>query len=313
MQTPLVTIGILTYNSSDFIYDALNSVKDQLYPNIELIISDDGSSDDTVDKVSKWVDIHSKSFVNCEVLTVDKNTGVSANCNRILSKARGLWLKFLAGDDALCPDCIREYMAFAALNPQVQWISSFIQPYKDFFNQQCELCYYKDFYWNLDTDIYERSANDQLNKIIFGNYISAPASIYRVEILKNVGGYDEKYNILEDFPMFIKLLEAGVKCFFCEKILVKQRVGSTNLCSNTQRIFNIKLRRIDFIVTRDFCFKYYNFTDKLFYILTHLNMELFDVCRLNRNNRFCVSLYNFMNKVVRVISMRFNLCNYDKI
>ena len=51
----LVTIGIITYNSSKFVIEALESVKRQTYEKLELIVSDDCSTDDTVPKVKKWL------------------------------------------------------------------------------------------------------------------------------------------------------------------------------------------------------------------------------------------------------------------
>ena len=73
-KMPLVTVGIATYNSSEFILETLESIYSQLYPNIELIISDDASSDDTMQKVKKWLatDDRRKRFTDVKLLEVRK-------------------------------------------------------------------------------------------------------------------------------------------------------------------------------------------------------------------------------------------------
>ena len=90
-EMPLVTVGIATYNSSEFILETLESIYSQSYPNIELIISDDASSDDTMQKVKKWLatDNRRDRFTNVKLLEFKENTGVSANANRILKVSTG--------------------------------------------------------------------------------------------------------------------------------------------------------------------------------------------------------------------------------
>ena len=101
MKNTLVSIGIITYNSEKTILETLNSAYNQTYKNIELIISDDFSHDNTVNICKEWISEHSSRFVNCFVLTSTQNTGTSANCNRLINYCSGEYLKILAGDDIL--------------------------------------------------------------------------------------------------------------------------------------------------------------------------------------------------------------------
>ncbi len=71
MKTPLVSVCIITYNSAKFVVEALESIKSQTYKNIELIISDDCSTDNTIELCKQWISDNGKCFVNCELLTVN--------------------------------------------------------------------------------------------------------------------------------------------------------------------------------------------------------------------------------------------------
>ena len=81
-DAPLVSIVLITYNSSKYILETLESVKNQVWENIELIISDDGSTDDTTTICSNWLEENKERFQNVQLITVAKNTGIPSNCNR---------------------------------------------------------------------------------------------------------------------------------------------------------------------------------------------------------------------------------------
>ena len=87
-DTPLVSIIVITYNSSKYVLETLESAYNQTYQNIELIISDDCSTDDTVEVCKKWVDEHKDRFVRSEIITTPVNTGIPVNCNRGLYKEK---------------------------------------------------------------------------------------------------------------------------------------------------------------------------------------------------------------------------------
>ena len=101
MKNPLVSICIVTYNSAEFIVETLESAKAQTYENIELILSDDCSKDNTVEICRQWIEENSTRFTNCEIVTTPINTGVAANLNRAIAKAKGEWIKSIAGEKKL--------------------------------------------------------------------------------------------------------------------------------------------------------------------------------------------------------------------
>ena len=66
---PLVSVIVITYNSSDFVIEALESIKAQTYTSIELIITDDCSSDRTVDICMNWIEQNRTFFANVILVT----------------------------------------------------------------------------------------------------------------------------------------------------------------------------------------------------------------------------------------------------
>jgi len=102
---PLISICIPAYNNADYIAETINSVLSQSYKNFELIITDDCSKDDTVKIVKSFSDERIKLVIN------DSNLGMHGNWNKVLSLAKGDYMKLLCGDDLITPDCLEKQVA----------------------------------------------------------------------------------------------------------------------------------------------------------------------------------------------------------
>jgi len=99
---PLVSICIPSYNAAAYIGDTLRSVLAQTYPNIEIIVCDDQSTDDTPDIIRQFDDPRITLHIN------EKNLGHSGNYNNALLHADGKYVKLLCNDDLITPDCIEK-------------------------------------------------------------------------------------------------------------------------------------------------------------------------------------------------------------
>ena len=217
----MVSVCVITYNSSKTVIETLESIKAQTYPNMELIISDDGSKDDTVAVCREWMALNKERFVRTEIVAVEKNTGVAGNCNRAEKACKGEWIKPIAGDDVLLPDCIQEYMGYVAAHPDTVYLFS----KQKAFGADVEYCQKVDGYF--DYSFYCLAPEVQLHRLLFeGNCLPAPTAFYRKNEVQELGlKYDERIPLLEDWPRWINLLRAGVKFHFIDKVLVKYRVG----------------------------------------------------------------------------------------
>lgn len=232
---PLVSVVVLTYHSADTVTETLDSIKKQDYPNIELIITDDDSKDPTVDIVKEWVAQNSKRFVRVEIVLTPVNTGVSGNLNRGLAQARGQWIKHIAGDDLMLPDCISANIREALSNNDVQAVFSRAQ----FFGDP-EICQqYKDFGYGL----FGLSARERYLMILLKNTIIAPTAFISRCYYDNSGTYDETIPHVEDWPFWIKMFKEKCKISFLNRETVKYRMGqSLSLGGGGGRKFQESLR-----------------------------------------------------------------------
>lgn len=221
----LVTVIIVTYNSSSFIEETLDSVFRQTWSEIELIITDDSSKDNTVSICDKWLSKFSYRFANCRLLTSEVNTGTSGNANRGLYAASGEWIKFLGGDDALINDCISDNMSFVERNSNIGVLFSRVNRYDDFFSPNNLLdttpvgpILQESILWPL------RTAESQYRMLLLGDRINfSPSFFIKKDVLLKIGGFDERFRLLEDYPLWLKLTKNGHKLFFMDKITVNYR------------------------------------------------------------------------------------------
>jgi len=225
---PLVTVAITTYHSALYILETLDSIYEQTYENIALVVSDDGSTDNTIALVNQWLSEgnHAQRFKSVEVITVPINTGVSANCNRCIAAAPSDWLKYIAGDDILLPDCIADNVSFIQQNPEANIIFSQVKIYQDTFEEEN---YVRTMPLNFPENIMSAklTAADQYQLLLLSDRINyTPSSFVNKQIQINIGGFDETNRLVEDYPMWLQLTNSGQKLFYFHKPTVGYRIHS---------------------------------------------------------------------------------------
>lgn len=223
----LVSVIIITYNSADYVLETLESAKNQTYKNIELIISDDCSKDNTVEICEDWLFINKERFRNSEIIKAEKNTGIPKNCNRGIKASKGIWIKEIAGDDALENDCIGENINFVNDHNDVKVIQSLSSAYKDTFKDENFLYHRpsKDQYSLFDLEA--KQQHQHLNKK--GNFVYAPSIMMRKDTVVENGLYDERFQLMEDYPMWLKLTNNNIKIDILRKTTVKYRIHSNSV------------------------------------------------------------------------------------
>lgn len=113
---PLITVRIPAYNHEQYVCIALDSVRLQTYPNIEIAIIDDGSTDATATKISEWIE-HYGDGVKVSFRTRE-NRGVAATINELIDISNGEYVVGLASDDYLLPNSIIERYQYLRNQPQ---------------------------------------------------------------------------------------------------------------------------------------------------------------------------------------------------
>lgn len=228
-KQPLVSVPVITYNSAKFVLETLESIKAQTYQNIELIISDDCSTDNTVELCQKWVEENIDRFVRTQIITVDNNTGVSANLNRAESACQGEWVKPIAGDDMLMPNSIEIYTNYVNENPDVVYLFGKIEAFGA-SEERNEYFAKKVF----DYSFFDLDIKEQLERLVFGgNCVPASTCFYnRIKSIELGITNDERIPLLEDWPKWINILNEGIKLHFINEYVVRYRIHDESLSTS---------------------------------------------------------------------------------
>lgn len=225
MNEPLVSVVVITYNSSEYILEGLESVKAQTYKNIELIISDDCSTDNTVELCRQWLEENKHSFKRTELITIERNTGVAGNLNRGINIANGKWIKTLSGDDKFLPYTIEKYINYTSRHPVSNLVFAKFKLYgndRDFV--KLTKFQYESLYNKIKLD--KRSQYKENLKYLF---VPGPGLFYKKAVWEQIGGYDEKYPFCEEDPFMFRIYELGYKVDFIDEELYLYGVRKDSL------------------------------------------------------------------------------------
>lgn len=223
---PTVTVAVITYNSSKTVVETLDSVLAQTYPNLELIVSDDASTDNTVHICRNWIEKNRDRFLDTQLLTVEKNTGVSANMNRAWDACKTKWLKDIAGDDLLFPRCIEENIAYVGEHPDTVIVFSRA---KIFESRGRKKVWLRET-WH-DYGFFNLSQEEQYHYLIYhGNKLPASSCFYNLNRLKELDiRNDERIPLLEDYPKWLMLARKKVRFDYFNSSTVGYRHDSSSL------------------------------------------------------------------------------------
>lgn len=230
-KQPLVSVFIVTYNSSDYIIEALESVKSQSYQNIELVVSDDCSFDNTVSLVKSWVKDNGERFVRTEVVETAENTGIPANYNRAVKACKGEWLKMMDGDDLIMENCISDNIEYVSDNPEVSVVFSDL--YRFTSSSKGSKILGKRF-TNERKTFFKLDSTGQLKWLLKGNILPSQTCFIRASLLKE-NLYNEKYRLLEDYPMWVTLSRKDVRFYYIDKCTAMYR--ETDSVSSSRKVF----------------------------------------------------------------------------
>lgn len=246
--TPLVSIVIITYNSSTTIIETLDSIKKQTYKNIELIISDDCSKDNTVELAHKWIEINGKRFVRSILLESKTNTGVAPNANRGNKMATGEWIKNLAGDDTFEINAIEEYVKFCAKNNCNICCAKLNTFGEDEKANKANSLFLQRMYADLQLPTREKQYKTSLKR----HLMPGPGIFIKKAFLEEIGGYNEKYPLTEEYDFELRVLD-NTKFYFLDKALINWRIRPDSLCHKKNLVtvkdeiafaFNVRLPRL---------------------------------------------------------------------
>lgn len=234
----LVSVVIIAYNSADTIIETLDSVYYQSYDNLELIVADDCSKDDTSSIVNNWFKEKGGRFNSTLYISNDKNVGVTKNGNIGIKAARGSYVQLIAGDDKLCHNCIKAKIDYIQ-DRKVDYIVCKTK----LFGKNDETIREMQKFCDKGYDVLRKTRDEQLSALLKNNIIVGPSgSFFRKEFFDEFGGFDERYPMMEDYPFIFHYLMSGRTINFIDEELTEYRVSDNSLSISANSAMWISLR-----------------------------------------------------------------------
>lgn len=240
----LVSLVVPTYNQRDLVIESLESIKRQTYRRLELIVSDDGSSDDTFEIIQAWVEEHGDRFERVLIHKNKSNQGVSKNVTYAASQSRGTYIKCLAGDDIMHPEAIGKMVDFLETN-NYHWMMSRVASFQKDIEESQSVFQSAFQHWILSKGI-----RIQLLYLLCFNYISAPSTMIKRELLEEVEFFGTDYMTREDYHTWIRIMSNGHRIHYLPETLVYYRkhdssVTNSAMSSKNKRWFEERIKTID--------------------------------------------------------------------
>ena len=225
VESELVSLVVITYNSSSTILETLESFKTQTYPNIELIVSDDCSLDNTIHIVKEWLETNSRYFTRTLLLENQQNLGPSGNLNRGIKAATGIWIKSLAGDDTLPPNSISTYVQYGHAHSESPIFTAKMKAFRA-DGGKCEQDQkgLERQYARLKTN----SREQQYHNALKGHILAGPGIFVRKDFCEKIGGYNEAYPMGEEYDFELRVF-SKVYVPLIDEYLVNWRVSPGSL------------------------------------------------------------------------------------
>lgn len=186
-ELPLVSIIIPCYNREEFISQAINSALSQTYPNIEIIVVDDGSTDTSISVI--------QTFGNKVKLIAQKNRGVSAARNTGFRVAKGEFIVFLDSDDWLSDNIIENHITTTKSWPNVDIYCADSRT----VNEQNELSALNLCNW-------PTTPETPLELFLLAPPPFPACEMYRAKTIRQLGGYDEDMRAFADSGLRLKII-----------------------------------------------------------------------------------------------------------
>jgi alpha-1,3-rhamnosyltransferase len=275
------------------VLEALESAKNQIYKNIELIISDDCSSDNTVEICKKWIEENKSRFINTKIIKAKVNQGIPANCNQGIKIAEGEWIRIIAGDDALIFESTKKYIDYINIpnNKNIEVLHSNAQWYNGNFSDENKLRVRPLDHYKLNEP--SATAEEQFQILLRSNKVSAGTIFIKREIFHRIGLYDEEPRLWEDRPMLLKMTQNGIKLHYLDFLSLKYRKHATSI----QSIQSKKYLSDYFIIKNTYYYKHYlqylPFFERFVKTVILKRIIWFDKLNLNKNQFLNIMIFKF--------------------
>jgi GT2 family glycosyltransferase len=214
---PTFSVVVPAYNAADTVAEAISSVLAQTDGDFELIVVDDGSTDNTSDEVARFADDSRVRYVH------QANAGLAATRNRALADAQGRYASFLDSDDLLMPSYLATMRATFEREPGVAFADC------DFWI--LDETSGRITTWPLGEVALPRDPHDLMRLVLRRNVLHYGATV-RMSALREVGCFNPSLRACEDVELWLRILAAGHSAVRAPGRLAVYRTRSGSLSTN---------------------------------------------------------------------------------
>ena len=222
MPQPLISVCIPVYNGEKYVAETIESVMRQNYPNIEIMVQDNASTDNT------WPMLQSLAQQNQQLFIVrnERNHGMAANWNLVINRAKGEYVMLLSADDQLVHGFIQKCLAVLENNDGIDAIAT-----NHYFLKGGKLTKRKDL-------VQPRTYQSYCHEIIFFNPFSINFTLFRKAVLDNMrrGGSVFRSLYTCDYDLWIRLSLTEARIHYLGECLGIYRVHESNLSGQLHKM-----------------------------------------------------------------------------
>jgi glycosyltransferase involved in cell wall biosynthesis len=240
MTNPLVSIIIPTYNRAGLVVETLESIREQTYPELELLVIDDGSKDDSVPIVRRWVEQHRSRFRSVQLIANPFNQGKSAVVNQGFDTVTGEYVMVFDSDDLLLPDAISAEVAFFQQHPEVDSLCAGAMLLSGDVRTGIQFHSMRE---GPDSTDIAKTYGDLFLK---GNAVISSTVVMKREVMKRTGYFNTELRVTHDWDYWIRI-SRNFRFGFLNTPVVYYRVNSDgSISQNKMSLFNevLKVMRI---------------------------------------------------------------------
>lgn len=187
---PKVSVVMVVYNGEKYIYDSIESVLNQTYKNFELLIINDGSTDNTVSIIESFQDIRIRLIHN------EENKQQVYSRNRAIELAKGEYIAVNDADDLSMPTRLEKQVEILDNEPDIAIVGSWVR----IVDENAD----KIHDWKLPIE------PEHINwALCFYVPVTHSAMMYRKEVVQQLGGYGTEETFAEDYQLFIKIVKTA--------------------------------------------------------------------------------------------------------
>lgn len=224
---PLVSVIVLCYRNFRYVYDAIGSVLLQKYPAIELVISDDGSSNFPAEEIEKFVEKNKKeNIVSVTIKHHEENVGTVKHLNKAIDLTTGQYIMSLSADDMIDnEDVLLRYVDGFAKYPQADILMAQTAMYGEDMD--------KVQYYFVQPHIRDLLMGEQKDDALFSElvqhaYLPSVSTFFKRDFFEKYGKFDETYDLVEDWSMHLKLTRKHIFIAYLDFPSIRHRSGGVS-------------------------------------------------------------------------------------